>query len=422
MIKRCMQLLLMLVMAMSNCLAADAAADPATGEESAAHRFLVMLRLPPPHFRPGAGYSGGYTGDAGRSTRRRIAEELARTHGLTLIADWPMPALSIDCYVMEEPRSVPSSRTIDLLSKDPRVEWVQPVAEFHAMGSNDPLYAAQPSAKYWHLAELHKAATGRNVLVAVVDSGIDEKHPDLTGQVVVKENFIDGNPYAPETHGTGVAGIIAARADNGIGIEGVAPGARLMALRACWQRPDQTTRCDSFTLGKALNFAIMHNAQIINLSLSGPPDRLLQQLIDVALARGIKVVGAVDPLRTDGGFPASCPGVLAVTDDESRGTAAGILIAPGRDIPTTTVGAKWHFVSGSSYATAHVSGMVAMLSELRPALKPSELRAEMVANSAGSLDARTAGSINPCATIARASAKCACFCPTVQASKAAHYP
>jgi subtilisin family serine protease len=239
---------------------------------------------------------------------------------------------------------------------------------------------------------------------------------------VVKENFIDGNPYAPETHGTGVAGIIAAHADNGVGIEGVAPGARLMALRACWQRPDQATRCDSFTLGKALNFAIMHGAQVINLSLSGPPDRLLQQLLDVALARGIKVVGAVDPQRADGGFPASCPGVLAVTDDEARSAAAGILVAPGRDIPTTTVGAKWHFVSGSSYAAAHVSGMVAMLSELRPALRPSEVRAEIVANSAGSLDARTAGTINPCATIARATAKCACFCPSTQASKAAHYP
>src|SRR5258706_13081491 len=97
-------------------------------------------------------------------------------------------------------------------------------------------------------------ATGRNVLVGVVDSQLERSHPGLVGQVRVARDFARGPPSLGEQHGTGVAGIIAARADNGIGIVGVAPGASLMALRACWQ-PSPTapaTICDSLTLAQAL--------------------------------------------------------------------------------------------------------------------------------------------------------------------------
>ena len=89
-------------------------------------------------------------------------------------------------------------------------------------------------------------------------------------------------------------------------------------------------------------FAIDHNAQVINLSLSGPPDPLLGRLIDVALSRGMVVVGASDPHMPDGGFPASHPGVVAVSDDPST-TVPGVFIAPGRDTPTTQPGGRFAF-------------------------------------------------------------------------------
>ena len=109
---------------------------------------------------------------------------------------------------------------------------------------NDPLYAAEPAAAQWHLADLHRIATGRGVKVAVIDSGIEVRHPDLAGQILMSRNFVAGRSAAAEQHGTGVAGIIAAKADNGIGIAGVAPGARLLGLRACWQTPGATV-CDT---------------------------------------------------------------------------------------------------------------------------------------------------------------------------------
>jgi subtilisin family serine protease len=242
----------------------------------------------------------------------------------------------------------------------------------------------------------------------VVDSGIDASHPDLQGQLTLNDNFVDTGPTPPENHGTAVAGIIAARAGSG-GILGIAPQAKVMGLRACWQQRDLATRCNSFTLSKAINFAIQNNAQIINLSLSGPPDRLLDRLLDVALERGISVVGAIDPHATGAAFPASHRGVLAVasqprTDappasnnivrtNSDSSSAQPPLLAPGNDIPTTAPGGRWAFVNGSSYAAAHVTGMLALLDELRPGTPPAQMRTLLQSGAAlhtATIDACTA--------------------------------
>jgi subtilisin family serine protease len=107
-----------------------------------------------------------------------------------------------------------------------------------------------------------------------------------------------------------------------------------------------------------MNFAIERRAKIINLSLGGPPNRLLSRLIDLANERGIAVVAAHNPNRPQGGFPASHSGVIAVS--EEGGMIGRGYAAPGMDIPTTQPGGGWHFVSGSSYSAAHVSGLLAL--------------------------------------------------------------
>lgn len=402
------RLFFLLVLGIS--LAGQGASESDAAGRGGVHRILVMLYLPAPHFRPDANYAGGYEDDSGRSARHRIAAELAQEHDLKLDGDWPMPALGVHCFVMEETADEPPERMARILSQDPRVEWAQPMRQFHALGQGDPLYPLQPVARFWHLSDMHRMATGRSVRVAVVDSGIEVGHPDLAGQVEFKENFVDDSPYTAETHGTAIAGIIAAHADNGIGIAGVAPDAHLLALRACWETSANDTECNSFTLGKALHVAILREAHVINLSLSGPPDLLLQRLLDVALARGIKIVGAVDPHSPDGGFPASYPGVLAVADlpdDIARPLKANTLFAPGHDIPTTIPGARWNFVSGTSFAAAHVSGLAALLTELQPALTASQMRREIVTDSA---DSRAAGMIDACATVEKSAGSCSCLC------------
>jgi subtilisin family serine protease len=405
-----------------------------TQAASASRQLLVMLRMPPPHFRPDSSYGGGYADDGTRAARRREASALAVAHGLRLVDDWPMPAIGIDCFVMEDPGSAPLERVLDALARDPRVAWAQAVNDYRGLDGaadrrGDPLLPLQPAAHTWHLTELHRASTGRKVMVAVVDSGVDARHPDLAGQVALRQDFVanvaDTAPDAAESHGTAVAGIVAARAGNGLGIAGVAPQARLMALRACWEVTRQETRCNSFTLGKALHFAVTNDARVINLSLGGPPDRLLQTLIDTALARGIAVIGAVDPARADGGFPAAYPGVIAVTaEGDRRALPPGALQAPGTDIPATLPGARWGMVSGSSYAAAQVAGLAALLIELRPSAAAPSRRAFVTTARTGVVahdaDARQeqAGSIDACATIARAAGACVCPCPSTAATTA----
>jgi len=396
-------------------------------EEAAAPRILVMLRLPPVHFRPDSAYGGGYTGDAGGLARRRLAAELASRHGLKLVQAWPMPAIGVDCFVMEKAGDEPLERALAALAQDPRVLWAQPVNLYEGMDeAGDPLYRVQPAARDWQLAAVHRVTSGRKVAVAVIDSGVDERHPDLGGQVAARENFVDTRVPPPEAHGTAVAGIIAARAGNGVGIAGVAPGARLMALRACREGRDGVARCDSFTLGRALDHALTHDAKVINLSLAGPPDRLLGTLLDVALARGIAVVAAVDARRAGGGFPASHPGVIAVAQAGQAGTVPGALRAPGLDVLTCLPGARWGLVSGSSYAAAHVSGLLALLLELRPRSSPAQLRSQI--DEGGRRDggarkailgAGQAGSIDACAALARAAEACVCLCHPTAATSAA---
>lgn len=388
---------------------ADTPPPLADGEQ-----ILVMLQRPPAHYRPDGSYGGGYADGVGRSQRRGIAEALAHEYGLTLVADWPMPLLGVDCYVMQLPRGVAAEAMAQRLSRLPQVQWSQPLNRFRAQEYNDPLYPLQPAGRLWHLDELHHLATGRDVSLAVIDSGVDRQHPDLAGQIAHWQNFVDSQPFVAEAHGTAVAAIIAARAGNGVGIAGVAPQARLLALRACWQDGD-ATRCNSLTLARALQYAIGQKPQIINLSLSGPSDRLLARLLDVALARGIVLLAAVDPQVSDGGFPASHPGVIAVSDQPDVAAANHSLLAPGRDIPTAVAGGGWRLVNGSSYATAHVAGLYALLAELRPAAL-AHAPASVLAQLPGSSGAES-GNIDACATLGRLAGACSCSCTLARNAK-----
>jgi subtilisin family serine protease len=393
------------------------APDPHPAAASAARQVLVMLRMPSPHFRPDGAYGGGYTADGTRAARRRVARDLAATYGLRVVDDWPMPAIGIDCFLMEDTGTGPVDRLLDTLAHDPRVAWAQAIQDYHGLADGDPLLPVQPAAHAWQLAALHRAGTGRGVTVAVIDSGVDATHPDLDGQVKLRRNFVDAYPDGAEAHGTAVAGIIAAREGNGLGIAGVAPGAKLLALRACWETAGPPARCNSFTLGKAINFALMSDARVINMSLGGPRDRLLEALLDAALARGVTLVGAADPAQPDGGFPASHPGVIAVASDTQRAPPPGSLRAPGTDVPTSLPGARFGMVSGSSYAAAHVAGLAALVLELRPGTAPARLRADLdggarVLPAALASGSGQAGSIDACAAVARAAGTCFCLCPS----------
>jgi subtilisin family serine protease len=318
-----------------------------------------------------------------------------------------MPMIGVDCFVMAVPQGRPTTLIAQQVSHDPDVDWAEPVELYTARSSapNDPLYAAQPAASQWRLADLHQIASGRGTRIAIVDSGIDGGHPDLAGQLLTNRNFVAGQPFVPEQHGTAVAGIIAAKADNRLGIAGVAPGAKLLGLRACWQLkgPSASTACDTLSLAKALYFAAESRPDVINMSLSGPDARLLRALLGVALGRGTTIVGAVDPKLPGGGFPASMPGVLAVSDASLAGSRGDVYIAPGRDVPTTQPGGRWFIVNGSSFAAAHVSGLIALMRERRRSVPIALVSAR-----------RGGGLIDACATMVRVAGACDCACSSAR--------
>ena len=412
MIRR-ISVLLALVFCMAMLAATPAfASSPQVSGTTAGRQILVMVKHPPDHYRPNGAYGGSYGDDLARSARRRLARRIAHQYGLKLVDDWPMPMIGLDCFVMVVTDGRSTATAIEQVSRDSAVAWSQPVSIYRTQSApvshNDPLYPVQPAAKQWRLAELHELATGRGVRVAVIDSGIAAGHPDLAGQLIVSRNFVDGQKAASELHGTGVAGIIAARADNGIGIAGVAPQAHVLGLRACWQTgqsPESETVCDSFSLVKALYFAIEQKSDVINLSLSGPEDRLIHQLLDIGLSRGITVVAAVDRGRPNGGFPASVPGVIAVSNTSLALASGQVYTAPGRDVPTTEPGGRWFLVNGSSYSAAHVSGLMALVRQ-----KHRSAGASLVTAGGGAIDA--------CATVLRAATGCECSCTPARLASA----
>ncbi len=405
-------LILAALCAFASCtLAAEAGSEtPGAGAEPQ-QQVLVLLNLPAPHFRADGNYASGYADASGRAARRRIATALARSHGLTLATEWPMPVVGLDCYVMLIPDARRADDVAEQLGRDPRVGWAQPMHVFRPLAHDDPLFTLQPAAAAWHLAELHGAATGREVRIAVIDSGVQLDHPDLAGQVASSANLVADSPWVGEIHGTAVAGIIAARADNHLGIAGVAPRARLIALRSCRQQAAAETSCTTLGLALALSAAIERGAQIINLSLGGPPDRLVRRLIDAALARRIAVVVAVDRAAARGGFPAGLDGVVAAIDEPAPSAPPGTLVAPGRDVPTTVPPSRWATVSGASYAAAHVSGLLALMIELQAAAGRGG------APAASELVVRTDGRVDACASLARARAACVCGCGATPATE-----
>jgi subtilisin family serine protease len=385
--------------------AQDAPAEVARIDEAVETReILVMLRMPASHFRPNARYGGSYDDSAAQAARRRVAQRIARANGLELVEGWPMPLIGVDCYVMRVPDGRSIEDAIERVSRDGMVAWSQPLQAYETLAGEaargDPLFAAQPAATNWQLAALHGVATGRGVTIAVIDSKIEVGHPDLAGQFAANRDFL-GNGTAPaEAHGTAIAGVIAAKPGNGVGIVGVAPQARLMALRACAerQRSDRAPSCDSLTLAKALHYALEADADVVNMSLSGPHDRLLASLIEVGLQRNVAFVAAFDPNRRDGGFPASARGVISVAEESLSSLPDRVYRAPGRDVPTTQPGGRWYLVNGSSFAAAHVAGLVALLRE------------ERRGQSAGRIVRSAAGTVDACASLVAVTSNCRCSC------------
>ena len=253
----------------------------------------------------------------------RIPVELAGAHGLRHVGAFPLTSIGVNCLVFEVPANRDMDEVLRRLAADSRVESAQPNQVFRnlAAGTPDPYASFQYGAHVIRAPQAHRWATGRGVTVAVIDTGIETEHPDLQGRVAKTANFVDGGAqsFAHDRHGTAVAGVIGARANNNEGIFGVAPEAALIGIKACWHSTGGLeARCSSWTLAKAIDFAVINRTRVVNLSLGGPPDPLLTRLIAKAIERGTIVVAAAMEGAGAPGFPASLPEVIGVVASDSH--------------------------------------------------------------------------------------------------------
>ena len=342
-------------------------------------RYIIVAvdNVPAAYVASPGGTPRGYdaVADYGATARaRETLHAVEREYGLREVNAWPIGPLQIHCAVLEIPSGADRSQLLAALSKDRRVKLTQPLQTFATRTEdyNDPYVGLQRGFQQMDVADAHPWSRGEGVKVAIIDTGVDTQHPDLLGSVAAAVNFVDADDaqFRRDRHGTEMAGVIAAVANNREGIVGIAPKARLFVFKACWQShaDADAARCNSFTLARALTAAFDAHAQVVNLSLSGPDDPLLVDLIREGQHRGVLFVGAAPHTADVQAGLLHQAGVIEVASAESHSAIDSVLYAPGREILTLLPGGHYDFASGASIATAQVSGVVALMLAKNPAL------------------------------------------------------
>jgi len=299
---------------------------------------------------------------------RQMMRDLEKEYGLHEVSAWPIDPLHMHCAVLEIPDGTDRHTLLAALAHDRRIKLAEPLQNFATRTDayNDPYVGLQRGFQQMNVAGAHPWSRGNGVKVAIIDTGADVQHPDLRGAIESATNFVDSDDaqFRQDRHGTEMAGVIAAVANNREGIVGIAPGARLLLYKACWQaRLDaDAARCNSFTLARALVAAFDAHAQIVNLSLAGPADPLLADLIHEGVRRGVLFVGAAPAEMFQGNEGLlHLPGVIEVASAGNQSALVSALYAPGREILTLLPAGHYDFASGDSIATAQVSGVLALL-------------------------------------------------------------
>ncbi|MBM4025583.1 MAG: hypothetical protein FJ280_09275 [Planctomycetes bacterium] len=342
--------------------------------------------------------------------RQALLERLQARHGLE--APEPVFPRTHGFYLLRTERSVPE--LCAALNRDPEVEYAQPNYVYRQCRTpNDPDFPDQYAHQLIQMQDAWEISTGsRDVVVAVLDTGVDINHPDLKDNIWVNQAEIpgngiddDGNGYVDDVHGwnfgagdnkivptgsasstaghgTQVAGVMAAVGNNGKGVAGVNWHSSIMVLRLSL---DLTSK----EIAAALDYAAANGAWVANMSFGGDDfgpdgDRLVQTAVDNAFTKGVLLVasaGNSDTTRPH--YPAAYYNVMAVASTDGEDTKTGHstfgpwvdIAAPGTDIVTTNLGDKYIATAGTSFSSPYVAAVAALVFAHRPTLTPVEVRA-----------------------------------------------
>jgi Subtilase family len=315
------------------------------------------------------------------NTSPQAINRIARRLDLTQLESQDFPLIGVTLYRWRVGGGGSALDAVGSLQNQGVVASVQPNYMFSLQQDAAPTSGAtQGDPAQYVLSKLqidqaHQIATGKNVPVAVIDSGIDVAHPDINGTTIKSFDALGGE-VKPQQHGTAMAGAIISHGK----LEGIAPGAQLLAARAF----DDNSSGTSFAIYKSLQWAADNGARVINMSFSGPPDPTMHRMLVAAYGKGIVLVAAAGNAGPKAAplYPGADPDVIAVTatddndsllDSANRGQYVAVA-APGVQILALAPADSYAVTTGTSVAAAHVSGVAALLLQHEPDLKPGDIR------------------------------------------------
>jgi len=320
-------------------------------------------------FKKLASYVPGQILVVAEATQRGIEliGQIGGKYNLGLIETFDIKSLKQKVAIFQTTEDI--FKLIPMLLKEEGVVLVQPNYIFRTMA--EPMGDKQNIYRILNLNKVHESVRGKGVFVAIIDTGIDAQHRDLKDRIVASENLLK-DPYKAEVHGTAVAGIIGASI-NGFGIEGVAPEAEMIALRACKQVFEQNLEAECYTtsVARAIDMAMEKKAKVVNMSFGSiTSDKLIWKLIEEGSKRGMIFIAPVGnmPQQKELTFPASHPLVVSVAGMDDNGNPypnkeialKARVCAPAFNILTTIPGDKHNFLNGTSLSSAIISGILTL--------------------------------------------------------------
>ena len=280
-----------------------------------------------------------------------------------------------------------TSELIDFFNKQANVEFVEPnylYMQNQMDLPNDLLYQEQYQWNFpiirteegWGISKGNE-----NVIIAVIDTGVDLNHPDLKKRLTKGYNVVEKNHFADDDngHGTHVAGIIASETNNREGVAGLTWYNKIMPIKAVGVEGYGT----SFDIAKGIIWAVDNGADVINMSLGNyQSSSLLKEAIDYAYNQNVVLIAAAGNENTSRpSFPASYPQVLSVAAIDYTGNRASFsnfgdyidVGAPGNLIASTYLNQQYASLSGTSMASPHVAGLAGLLRSVNPDLSNREV-------------------------------------------------
>ena len=307
----------------------------------------------------------------------------------------------LDSTVMFRSNTMSTKELIDYFTRKDNVDFAEPnylYMQNQIEPPNDFLYTEQYQ---WNLPVIQTEAGwdltqgDEDIVIAVVDTGVDLNHPDLKNRLTKGYNVLENNHHPDDDngHGTHVAGIIASETNNHEGVAGITWFNKIMPIKAMEAGGYGTT----FDIAKGIVWAVDHGADVINLSLGNyQPSALMKKAVDYAYQKNVVLIAAAGNDNTDQpSYPAAYKEVIGVSAISYNGERASFsnfgdyidVSAPGVQIPSTYFNQQYASLSGTSMASPHVSGLAGLILSANPNLKNTEV-IKIIKNSAYDLGER----------------------------------